>query len=109
MKNVVYDEYELSIAINNIEKHADYLSRSIDEYISILKKLKSDGIKDKEICSRIEELISSLTPYRYVINDDCRYIKSNINKSMNEVSSADNFKYPTTITDAVASILSRFL
>lgn len=108
MKDVVYDEIELSMAMNSIENYADFLSRCIEQYIGLLNKLKNKGIQDELICSKIEELATTMRPYKAVIYDECKNISEKVNKSITEIETADKFYFPNGITSMVGSLLSKF-
>ncbi len=107
-KDIVYDEIELSMAMNSIVNYADFLSRCMEQYIGLLNRLKNKGIQDELICSKIEELALAMKPYKTVIYEECKSINEKVNKSLTEVESADNFYFPNDITSMVSSVLSKF-
>ncbi len=108
-KDIIYNENELSIAANSIVTYADFLTRCIADYTSILKDIQAKGIKDNMITSKLSELTSSLAPYATAIYDDGKEISSNVNKSISDVATADNFQFPGDVTSTIASLLAKFL
>ena len=109
-RDIVYDESEISIAANNALNYADFLSRCVDEYVGILSEmLKNKGIKDDNVSPRLEQLANTLAPYRIAIYECQKRIKSSVNGCINDVASADNFKFPTDVITTIINLLSKFL
>lgn len=108
-KDTIYDEMELSIAANNLLNYADFLSRSIESYIILINEVQENGIKDELICSKLSDLVSRVTPYKTAIYNEVEKINSEINKAIEDVSKADNFKFPDSILKDIISLLSEFL
>lgn len=108
-KDIIYNENELSIAANSIVTYADFLTRCIADYTAILKDIQAKGIKDDLITSKLSELSATLTPYATAIYDGGKEISSNVNKSISDVASADNFQFPNDITSTIGALLAKFL
>lgn len=108
-KDVVYDEMELTIATNNILNYADFLSRSIERYISLINEVQENGIQDELICSKLSELVSTVTPYKTAIYNEVEKINSEVHKAIEEVAKADNFKFPDSVLKDMVSLLGEFL
>lgn len=108
-KDIVYDENELSVAVNHVMNQIDFLSRCIEEYTELLRNLQRDGTQTEQICSALEALITEAEPYKTAIYDIRENVVIQINKSMGEVETADDFRFPGDITSAVNSLLAQFL
>lgn len=108
-RDIVYDENELSIATNSMVNYADFLSRCIEEYLTLLDDLQSKGIQDEVICSKIADLITIIETYKTVIYDECQDIRTKVNKSIEEIALEDDFRFPSDITSVVDALLSMFL
>lgn len=108
-KDIVYDENELSIAVNHIMNYADFLSRCIEEYIELLHKLQNKGTQTERICSEIEALITAVELHRTAIYDVGESVIAKINKSMGEIETADDFRFPYDIISAISALLAQFL
>lgn len=108
-KDIVYDESELSVAVNHITNHVDFLSRCIEKYIELLHNLQNKGMQTEQICSEIEALIAAVEPYKTNIYDIGQSVVSKINSSMGEIGTADDFRFPGDITSAVSALLAQFL
>ncbi len=108
-KDIIYNENELSIAANSIVTYADFLTRCIADYTAILKDIQDKGIKDDLITSKLTELTSSLAPYATAIYDDGKEVSSNVNKSISDVVSVDNFQFPSDVTSTIGTLLAKFL
>ena len=107
-KDIVYDEGELSIAANNILNYADFLSRYIEEYIGLLQELQNKGIRDELICSKITGLKTAVEPYKISVYDNGESMIGKINKSVDEMETADDFRFPGDITLEISALLARF-
>ncbi|WP_075718598.1 hypothetical protein [Roseburia sp. 499] len=108
-RHVVYDENELSLVTNSMVNYAEFLSRCIEEYITLLDDLQSKGIQDEVICSKIADLETTIKSYKTVIYDECQDIRTKVNKSIEEIALEDDFRFPSDITSVVGSLLSMFL
>lgn len=107
-KDIVYDEGELSIAANNILNYADFLSRCIEEYIGLLNELQNKGIRDELICSKITGLKAAVEPYKISVYDNGESMTGKVKKSVDEMETADDFRFPGDITSEISALLARF-
>lgn len=108
-KDIVYDEKELSIAANQLLNYGEFLCKSIEEYVIILKELKSKGIIDDKICGNIEELIDKISLYKNDIYNISGNLKNLINKGVKEIINADNYVFIMDALDNIRITLSKFL
>lgn len=104
----VLSESEVSIAVNQIMNHAEFLSQSIDTYIKILSQVQSEGIKDKLICSQLSNLATSVKEKQAGIAQVYENLANYINTEFNDVEDGDNFVFPFDFMTEVTSLLSRF-
>lgn len=107
--DIVCAEAELSIAVNNIVEYADFLSRTIEAYISVLAEIQEKGVQDELVCSKLSAIAQSLKPYKISVKEECDNFAADVRKYITEVSDADNFKFPMDITSTITSIVSRFI
>lgn len=107
-KDIIYDENELSMAVNHIMNQVDFLSRCIEEYTELLRNLQRNGTQTEQICSALETLITEAEPYKTAICDVGESVRTEITKSMGGVETADDFRFPGDITSVVHSLLARF-
>lgn len=108
-KDIIYDEKELSIAANQIMNYGEFLCKCIEEYVIILKELKSKGIIDDKVCANIEELIDRISPYKNDIYNIGSNLKNLINKGVNEIVSADKYIFITETMNNIKMTLSKFI
>ena len=62
-----------------------------------------------KICSALEALITRAAPYKTAIYNIGENVVTQINKSMGEIETADDFRFPGDIISAVTSLLAQFL
>lgn len=108
-KDIVYDERELSIAANQLLSYGEFLCKCVEEYVIILKELKSKGIIDDKVCANIEELIEKISPYKNQIYNISSNLKNLVNKGVNEIINADKYIFITDALDDIRMTLSKFL
>lgn len=109
-KYVYVKESELSRACNQVKSYADFLSRSIEEYIQILATIQNDkAIADELICSKLSSLAEQIMPYKTSIYDECEKISGIINSDIADISAEDNFRYPADMISTISSLLASFL
>lgn len=107
---VVMDEGELSRAANQIKSYADFIARSIEEYIQILAKIQNEkAISDELICAKLSELATQVAPYKSSIYDECEKITKIINDDISAITGEDNFKYPGEWLASISALLAQFL
>lgn len=109
VKDIIYDESEISIAANQLINYVDFLGQCIDEYISALNELKTKGIEDDKICANVEELINEISPYKSKIVNVGQNLKSAMNEGVNGIVFADKCKFYSNMTDKIRTDLARFL
>lgn len=102
------DESEISIAVNQMINHAEFLSQSIDTYIGILSQIQGNGIKDRLICSQLSDLAISVKEKQVGIAQVYENLGKYMETEFNEVQEGDNFIFPFDIMTEVTSLLSRF-
>jgi methyl-accepting chemotaxis protein len=107
--DLICAENELSIAINSINTYSDFLSRTIDSYISILSKIQDEGINDDLICEQLSNVADEIKPYIKDIYEESEEISKNIRDFISEISEVDDFKFPFDITAPIASLLANFM
>lgn len=109
-KYVYIKESELSRASNQIKSYADFLSRSLEEYIQILATVQNEkAIADELICSRLSALAEQILPYKTSIYDECEKISGIISSDITNISAEDNFRYPADMISTISSLLASFL
>ena len=109
VKDIIYDESEISIAANQLINYVDFLGQCIDEYISALNELKTKGIEDDKICANVEELINEISTYKSKIVNVGQNLKSAMNEGVNGIVFADKCKFYSNMTDKIRTDLARFL
>ena len=110
MKYVVVSDGELSIAGNQIKKYAEFLVSSIEEYVRVLAEIQNEmAISDDLFCAKLSELAEKILPYKNEICDECDRITQIIIDDVEEIASADNFRYPSEIISSISAQLARFL
>lgn len=107
-KDVVCVESELAIASNQITGYADFLSRSIESYVAILKGIQERGIQDDLVCSKLSEIAQSVTPYKEYIVKTCDEIAAEIRDYVDQMTQADSFQFPRDIMLDVSTEISQF-
>lgn len=107
--DIVCAESELSMAVNNLVEYADFLTRTMESYISVLSEIQENGIQDDLVCSKLSSIAQSLKPYKTSILDECEDIFTDVKDYIAGVAVADNFKFPNNITTTIASLVDRFL
>lgn len=109
MKNdFVLSESEISIAVNKITKHAEFLAQSIDTYITILSEIQNKGIKDKLICGELSNLAADAKRNQDSIVKVYEKLNLYIKAELDEVESGDYFKFPSDFMVEITSLLSKF-
>lgn len=108
-KDIVCAEEELSIVANNLVEYADFLSRTMESYVTVLSEIQEKGIQDDLVCSKLSLIAQSLKPYKTSIKDECEDIAANVRGYIVEITRVDNFKFPTDITSTIASLVAQFL
>lgn len=109
-RSVYIEESELSVAGNQIKSYADFLARSIEEYIRILADIQKDkAISDDLICAEISLLAEQMMPYKLSIYDNCERITEIISSNIADIVSEDDFRYPAEISAKISSLLASFL
>lgn len=109
-KYVYIEEGEMSKACNQIKSYADFLSRSIEEYLKELASIQNDKvIADDLICSKLSALAEQVMPYKTSIYEECKKIDSIIQKEIQDIKTEDNFKYPAEMISTISSLLAKFL
>lgn len=104
----VLAQSEISIAVNQIVNHAEFLSQSIDTYIEILSQVQGKGIKDKLICSQLSDLASSVKEKQVNIAQIYENLGKYMEAEFNDVQDGDNFIFPFDLMTEVTSLLSQF-
>lgn len=107
--DIVCAEGELSIAANSLVEYADFLSRTMEAYVSVLSEIQEKGIQDDLVCSKLSSIAQSLQPYKTLIKDECEDVAADVRDYIAGVSRADNFSFPTDITSTIASLVAQFL
>ena len=107
--DIVCAESELSMAANNIVEYADFLSRMLETYFSILSDIQDKGIQDDLVCSKLSSIYQSLKSYKESLPCECEEVASNVRNYISGISRADCFKFPTDITSTIASLVAQFL
>lgn len=107
--DVVCAEAELSTAANNLVEYADFLSRTMEAYTTVLAEIQEKGIQDDLVCSKLSSIAQSLKPYKTSIKDECVDISTDVRDYIAGVARADNFRFPTDITTTIASLVAQFL
>lgn len=109
-KDFVLDEGEFSIAVHKISNLSLALSESIDNYISILSDLQTNGIKDDKICLELQEIMALAKTYQkdiLAVNE--KLAADIINPEISDVEAEDCFSFPSDFMVEVTYFLSRFL
>lgn len=107
--DIVCAEAELSVAANNIVEYADFLSRTIESYISVLSDIQEKGIQDDLVCAKLSSIAHSLQPYKTSIKEECEDIATDTRDYITGIARADNFRFPTDITSTIATLVAQLL
>lgn len=92
MKDIIYDESELSIAANKIQREGEMLAEVIEKYINIMEKISQQGvIKDRLITTNILHIIENVKPLGAEIIDITNNITELTQASLKQVRSKDEF------------------
>lgn len=101
-KDIVIDQGELSKASNKITTYGNFLINCIEEYKTIIDDMEqSKAFSDEVVLAEIHNLINQLQPYESKISSSCQAIEKIIKDNIQDISSADNFKYPGEYMDIV--------
>lgn len=107
--DIVSAEVELSVAVNQIERYADFLAESIQSYIRILSQLQENGIHDDMVCARLSEIAFAVHPAIQDLTDQSDMIRSRISAFISEVEKVDNFAFPSGIVSMLKSLLAQLI
>ena len=102
-------EAEFSIYENKLSSYSQFLSESIDTYISILDEVLSIGINDIKVTSAINELKEKLRPISQNIESSTSAVKNATSGFVSDVETEDRFNYSDEGMSSIFSILSMFL
>lgn len=107
---VICVEDEIKSACNKLINYIDYLERKKNDFTTILAAVQQCGIKDDLISSRLSEIAELTSIPSKTVSLSMEYsAKPTISSFVNELSKADDFKYPESFLDDIRAILKQFL
>ena len=106
--DVVSAEAEMSVAANNIQEYASFLSRTIQEYTNILAEIQNKAIQDDLICAKLSGIEKSLRPYKTSFADDGEELKQAVKEFIRCVEAADCFSFSSDVVFKMKSLFSLF-
>lgn len=111
MKDIIYDESELSIAANKIQREGEMLAEVIEKYINIMEKISQQGvIKDRLITTNILHIIENVKPLEAEIINITNNITELTQASLKQVRSKDEFNALSLETfERISSFLNFFI
>ena len=109
-QSVVLDEAEISKALNQINNYADFLARTVEEYMNLLYEVPGEkAITDVLICAELIEMIQKVFMVPIRVRNTCEDAVKTIKKMIPEVETADNFTYPGEVMASISALLAKLM
>ncbi len=109
-QSVVLDEAEISKALNQINNYADFLARTVEEYMNLLYEVPSEkAITDVLICAELVELIRKVFMFPIQIRNTCDDAVRTMKKMIPDIEATDNFTYPGEVMATISALLAKFM
>lgn len=107
--NLICDESELSISLNKLERHFDFLEGCFAEYNQILESIPGSALEDAKITSRIFLLQQVVALERQEFYSQFSPLSKSVKTHIAEIEAADDFRYPNMSVQDIISLLTSFL
>lgn len=98
-------ESEISIAVNKLKNMSENLSASVEEYASIMNKVRDEGICDIKIDAELNEIISKAKAYEAAIANVDLNLKGIIDELETSIEDNKDFSYPYSVMDIISQVL----
>lgn len=108
-ENLKISESEFSVCKNKLTTYSEFLSSSLDTYISLLDKVLNAGIKDERIRSAITDLKTKVKPIASNLESSVSSVNDATSRFLSDVDSEDHFCYSDEGMSSILSVLSMFL
>lgn len=106
--DIVCAEAELSMAANQITRHAEFLVSTIGEYRTILADIQENGIRDEVICSRLARISGNLVHDSQTLQEETADISSKVGRHIQKMERIDCFQFPGGLMDHLKWLIDRF-
>lgn len=106
--DIVCAEGELSMAANQITRHAEFLVSTIGEYRTILADIQENGIRDEAICSKLAGISMRLVWDRYTLEAETKDVSGKVRKHIRRMEEIDCFQFPGGLMDHLKWLIDRF-
>ena len=109
MRDIIYDEKEVSSATNSIENYISFLVNCIETYVGLLADLQGKAIKDDLICKELSELAIEIITLKKKLNNQGIILCKDIKNELTEIAEKDKFVFPGDFVAELSMMLKNLI